>query len=55
MPTNESSKKDIILKVLKNFLFITFGAIVAGFALEAFLVPNSVIDGGVIGDRKSVV
>lgn len=49
MPTNESSKKDIILKVLKNFLFITFGAIVAGFALEAFLVPNSVIDGGVIG------
>ena len=49
MPTNESSKKDIILKILKNFLFITFGAIVAGFALEAFLVPNSVIDGGVIG------
>ena len=49
MPTNESSKKDIILKVLKNFLFITFGAIVAGFALEAFLVSNSVIDGGVIG------
>ena len=28
---------------------MTVGAIIAGFALEAFLVPNAVIDGGVIG------
>ncbi len=48
-PTSEVSRKDIILKFLKNVFFITFGAIVAGFALEAFLVQNSVIDGGIIG------
>ena len=47
--TYEVSKKDIIFKFLKNIFFITFGAVVAGFALEAFLVPNSVIDGGIIG------
>lgn len=47
--TSEVSKKDIILKFLKNIFFITSGAVVAGFALEAFLVPNSVIDGGIIG------
>ena len=42
-------KKSIISKLFKNFIFITIGAIVAAFALEAFLVPNKVIDGGVIG------
>lgn len=47
--TSNLSKKDIIFKFLKNVFFITLGAIVAGFALEAFLVPNSVIDGGIIG------
>jgi uncharacterized membrane-anchored protein YitT (DUF2179 family) len=38
-----------IIKFFRNLIFITFGAIIAAFALEAFLVPNSVIDGGVIG------
>lgn len=47
--TSNLSQKDIIFKFLKNVFFITLGAIVAGFALEAFLVPNSVIDGGIIG------
>lgn len=45
----EISKKDFIPKLAKNLFFMTIGAIIAGFALEAFLVPNAVIDGGVIG------
>ncbi len=45
----EISKKEFLLKIIKNFFFITLGSVVAGFALEAFLVPNSVIDGGIIG------
>lgn len=46
---SEISKKDFIPKLVKNLFFMTIGAIIAGFALEAFLVPNAVIDGGVIG------
>lgn len=38
-----------ILKWLKNIIFLTFGAIITGCALETFLVPNKIIDGGVIG------
>lgn len=29
--------------------FLTLGAFVAGFALEGFLIPNRMIDGGIIG------
>lgn len=47
--TSEISRKDLTLKLIKNLFFMTIGAIIAGFALETFLVPNSVIDGGVIG------
>ncbi len=45
----EVSKKGLFLKWVKNILFLTFGAIVTAFALEAFLVPNNIIDGGIIG------
>lgn len=31
------------------FLYLTAGAILAAFALEEFLVPNNVFDGGVVG------
>ena len=38
---------------LKNFIirlfFLTFGAFIAGFGLEGFLIPNKMIDGGIIG------
>lgn len=43
------SKKSSFLKIFTNLFVITLGAIVAGFALETFLVPNSIIDGGIIG------
>ncbi|MBD5401674.1 YitT family protein [bacterium] len=45
----EVSKKSLFLKWVRNLLFLTFGAIVTAFALEAFLVPNNIIDGGIIG------
>jgi uncharacterized membrane-anchored protein YitT (DUF2179 family) len=33
----------------KNILLITIGAIIAAIGLELFLVPNNILDGGVIG------
>ncbi len=32
-----------------KFIFLTFGAFIAGFALEGFLIPNNMIDGGIVG------
>ena len=32
-----------------NLLFNTLGAFLAAFALECFLVPNQIIDGGIVG------
>lgn len=32
-----------------SFLMITIGAIIAAFSLERFLVPNTILDGGVTG------
>ncbi len=37
--------KDLII----NLFFCTLGALIAGFALECFLVPNEIIDGGIVG------
>jgi uncharacterized membrane-anchored protein YitT (DUF2179 family) len=42
-------KKGSLLKIFTNLFVITLGAFVTGFALESFLVPNSIIDGGIIG------
>ncbi|MCY9514976.1 YitT family protein [Paenibacillus apiarius] len=42
-------KKLTILDYLKRFIFITAGAVLMGVALELFLVPNNVIDGGITG------
>ena len=43
------AKKGSLLKIFTNLFVITLGAIITGFALESFLVPNSIIDGGIIG------
>ncbi|MFX3636107.1 MAG: YitT family protein [Candidatus Pristimantibacillus sp.] len=37
------------LEIFKRILFITIGAVLMAVALELFLVPNSVIDGGITG------
>ena len=43
------SKKEIILSFLKRAIFLTIGAFIVAVALEMFLLPNEIIDGGVIG------
>ena len=41
---------------LSSFFCLTLGAVAAAFALEEFLVPATILDGGIVGiDRKSVV
>ena len=36
-------------KFILKMLFITLGAFLAAFAIEGFLVPNQMIDGGIVG------
>lgn len=38
-----------ILEQINNLLIISLGAAIAACALELFLVPNNIIDGGIIG------
>ena len=35
--------------VLRKFFWLTLGAFIAAFAIECFLVPNNIIDGGIVG------
>ncbi len=41
--------KEKFLFLLNKLFFLTLGAFVAAFALECFLVPNNIIDGGIVG------
>ena len=41
--------KHKIALILKKIFFLTIGAIIAAGAIEGFLAPNSIIDGGVVG------
>lgn len=47
MANMKSNKK--LLDNFLSFLLITLGATLAAIALEIFLVPNNIIDGGIIG------
>lgn len=38
-----------IKDIIKSLLLITIGAVIAAFAVENFLLPNSIFDGGVVG------
>lgn len=49
MAKNLDAKGNSFLSQLKNIIFLTVGAMITAFALESFLVPNNIIDGGVIG------
>ncbi|WP_334071858.1 MULTISPECIES: YitT family protein [Paenibacillus] len=42
-------RKLTIATILKRFFFISIGAILMAVALEMFLVPNEIIDGGITG------
>ena len=39
---------EFIKTVVRRFVFLFFGASIAAFAIECFLVPNKIIDGGII-------
>ena len=41
-------KKDF-LKIFIDYIMLAVGAVIAAFAIEEFLVPNTILDGGVIG------
>lgn len=43
------TKKEIFIEYLKKIIFWTLGAFIVAVALEMFLLPNKIIDGGVIG------
>ena len=43
------SKKKRVLGEIKQVSMITIGAVIAAIGLELFLVPNNILDGGVIG------
>ena len=42
-------RKKINFKVISEFLGIALGAVIAAFAIEEFLVPCTILDGGVVG------
>lgn len=49
MPNKNITLKEKIVVLANKLCFITFGAFIAAFALECFLVPNNIIDGGIVG------
>lgn len=36
-------------RIIISYIMLTFGSILAAFALETFLIPNTILDGGVTG------
>lgn len=49
MPEKKPTLKEKFLFLINKLFFLTLGAFIAAFALECFLVPNKIIDGGVVG------
>ncbi len=43
------TKREMFFKFLRKMFFLTLGPFIAAFALEVFLVPNNIIDGGIVG------
>lgn len=41
--------KNNVVRNVMHFILLTFGAILAACALETFLIPNTILDGGVTG------
>lgn len=41
--------KNPTIKKLGSILLLTFGAVIAAFALEVVLIPNTILDGGITG------
>src|SRR5574344_1064014 len=46
---NASIKRQFMKKEFYRVIFITLGALIAGFSLNCFVIPNRMIDGGITG------
>lgn len=46
---NQKKKTNVVLRVLYKMIAIAFGAALASIGLEIFLIPNNIIDGGIVG------
>ncbi|KNZ70020.1 hypothetical protein Tfer_1403 [Thermincola ferriacetica] len=44
-----SAESKTVLKLVEKYSFLLLGAILASVGLEIFLVPNNIIDGGIVG------
>lgn len=49
MQTKEIPLKIKIALIIRKMLFLSIGAFIAAAAIESFLLPNNIIDGGIIG------
>lgn len=45
----QKSKKELVKEILIQLVWLTIGAIIVAFALESFMFPHKIFDGGVIG------
>lgn len=43
------NKNNPVLREINRFIFLLLGSILAAVGLEIFLIPNNIIDGGVVG------
>lgn len=48
-PVPEQTKAEKIKEFIFRYITLTLGSLIVSFALEGFLIPNEIIDGGVIG------
>lgn len=49
MIANAPSGSKSLISELINYFFMLFGAFLAAFSIEVFLIPNDLIDGGILG------
>ena len=45
----EKIKNNTIISEILSYIFITLGVIISSYALDAILLPNTILDGGVTG------
>ena len=48
-PLRKRTLAERVKEILLRYISLTIGALIVAFALECFLIPNNIIDGGVIG------
>lgn len=42
-------EKQHVIRIIKKYILLFFGSLIAAVGLEIFLVPNNIIDGGIVG------